>query len=351
VAEPGTVIGEFQRGWERFWRLSWWRKGPIIGFGAFILLGIVAAIAGGGEEDDSEPAVQATRTAAPTQTADTDSPTARQTSSPTPAQGPYSILEIISVTSDGDRVTISGSTDLPDGASISVTFEVWGRSLNDEYIGVDGGATVADGTFTITLTVPQRSEFVGGPYEVSLLFTPRGQSNDLIGLVGKDGEKLAGELVSESFGFNTLKLAERIDDLVVSVQPPLYTFQQPSDLPAGSAERVLAEYVLAWKNQDWARMAEVAQKTWLSDEPDPTGILAAWYDFKKLLGFEVTGVAALSNVTSDVTFIVRYEAFTNQVETKRITARVIRESAALTPSENGEWGVNPISALAEEDVE
>lgn len=351
MAEGGTLLGELQRGWERFWRLSWWWKGPTIGFVAFMLLGIVAAIADGGDEEKSDSAVQGTATASPTEAPETEVTPSDSGSSSTENQGPYSILEITEVAGNEDQVTISGRTDLPDGATISVTFDVWGRSPDDLYIGVDGGATVSEGAFAITLAVPQRDEFIEGPYEVSLLFTPRGQSDQVIRLVGTDGENLAGDQVSERFGFNTLKLAARFDDLNLSIEPPSYRFQQPSEFPQGSAERAVAEYVLAWKNQDWSRMAELAQKTWLSDEPDPTGVLEAWYDFNILLGFEMIGVVAVSDVTSDVTFVVRYEAFTNEVETKQITARVIKETAPFTPSEEGDWGVNPISALAEEDVE
>lgn len=350
MAESGTFFGELQLGWKRFWRLSWWWKGPIMGIVVFILLAIGAGIAGGGDEGDSESTVQATRTSSPTEVPQTSAPS-DPVSSPTQDQGSYSVLDIDEVTGEGGQVTVSGRTDLPDGAAINVTFDSWGRSPDDEYIGVDGDTTITEGAFAITLSVPQRDEFKVGPYEVSLLFTPRGQSDQVIRLVGTDGENLAGDHVSESFGFNTLEVAVRLDDLVLSVEPPSYKFQQPSEFPERTAERVLADYVLAWRGQDWARMAEFAQKTWLSEEPDPVGILAAWYDFKTLLGFEVTSVSPVSAVTRDVTFVVRYEAFTNQVETKRITARVVKETAPYTPSEEGDWGVNPISALAEEDVE
>ncbi len=346
MAEGGTPLGELQRGWQRFWGLSWWWKGPIIGFVAFVVVGIVVSVAGGGDNDGSDSQVADT-TPTPAEVTPSGSD-----SSSTESQGPYSILEIAEVAGNEDQVTISGRTDLPDGATISVTFDVWGRSPDDLYIGVDGGVTVSEGAFTITLSVPQRDEFIGGPYEVSLLFTPRGQSDQVIRLVGADGKNLTGDLVAESIiGFNTLRLAARFDDLEFFVEVPSYSFQQPSEFPQGSAERVVAEYVLAWKNQDWSRMAELAQKTWLNDEPDPAGVLEAWYDFKILLGFGVMGVGAVSDVTSDVTFVVQYEAFTNQIETKQITARVIKETAAFTPSEEGDWGVNPISALAEEDVD
>lgn len=86
MREKGTLPGELQRGWQRFWRLSWWWKGSIIGVVAFFLLAIVAGIAGGGDEDKSAPLVEATTTASPTETPATDA--ASETSPPTPTPTP-----------------------------------------------------------------------------------------------------------------------------------------------------------------------------------------------------------------------------------------------------------------------
>lgn len=264
-------------------------------------------------------------------------------------KGHYSTLEVTDVSVSGDKVLISGRTDLPDGASVIVGFDVWGRSGSDLYIGVDEKTTVSKGEFTVTLSIPQRDEFKKGPYEVSVLFTPRGQSENVIELVGKDGENLVGELVNEAGSFKTMKLVEK-RDLELSVTPPSYTFQLPSEFPQGSAERTLAEYVLAWKNQDWNRMVTFAQKTWVSVEPDPAGLLEAWYDFKTLKGFEIKDVKKVSEVATDITFIVQYEAVTNQISKKQIVAKVIKETAPYTPSQQGQWGVNPLSALREMDI-
>ena len=264
--------------------------------------------------------------------------------------GLFSNLTITDVSVSDGEVMISGTTDLPNGASLMVGFDVWGRSGSDLYIGVGKKITISNGKFKTVLAIPQREEFKKGPYEVSVLFTPRGQSNRIIQLVGKDGEKLRGDLVDDTWTFKTMKLVEK-KDFQLTVAPPSYTFQQPSGFPQGSAEHTVAEYVLAWKEQNWNKMASFAQKTWLSTETDPTGLLAAWYDFKTLKGFEITDVEKVSNVTYDITFVVRYEAVTNQISKKQITARVIKETTAYTPSEQGQWGVNPISAIRETDID
>lgn len=265
-------------------------------------------------------------------------------------EGPFSNLTITDISVSGGEITISGNTDLPNGATLIVGFDVWGRSGSDLYIGVSEKTTVSNEEFSINLDIPQRDEFETGPYEVSVSFTPRGQSNKVIQVVGKDGENLEGELVDDSGAFKTMKLVEK-KDLQLTITPPSYTFQQPSEFSQGSAERTLSEYVLAWKNQNWDKMAAFAQKTWLSTEADSAGLLEAWYDFKTLKGFEITNVKEVGNVTTDITFIVQYEAVTNQISKKEITARVIKETAAYTPSEQGQWGVNPTSAIRETDID
>ena len=302
--------------------------------GSIIVLIIIIAIAGGGGEKKET-------------TPESQQPIAEEQQLP---EGPFSNLAITDVSVSGGEVTISGNTDLPSGATLIVDFDVWGRSGSDLYIGVSKKTTISNGEFKVVLAIPQREEFKNGPYEVSVLFTPRVQSNKIIQVVGKDGEKLEGELVDDSGTFKTMKLVEK-KDLQLTITLLSYTFQQPSEFSQGSAERTLAEYVLAWKNQNWDKMATFAQKTWLSTEADPAGLLEAWYDFKTLKGFEITNAKEVSNVTTDITFIVQYEAVTNQISKKEITARVIKETAAYTPSEQGQWGVNPTSAIRETDID
>ena len=262
----------------------------------------------------------------------------------------FSSLTITNVSVSDGEVTISGNTDLPNGATLIVDFDVWGRSGSDLYVGVNKKTIISNGEFKEVLSIPQREEFKKGPYEVSILFTPRGQSDKIIQIVGKDGENLEGEIVDDSGTFKTMKLVEK-KDLQLTITPPSYIFQQPSEFSQGSAERTLSEYMLAWKNQDWDKMASFAQKTWLSNETDPAGLLEAWYDFKTLKGFEITNVKKISNVTTDITCIVQYEAVTNQISKKQITVRVIKETAAYTPNEQGQWGVNPTSAIREIDID
>jgi len=266
-------------------------------------------------------------------------------------QGPFSSLAITDVSVSGGEVVILGNTDLPDGATLSIGFDVWGRSGSDLYIGVSKKTIVSNSKFEETLRIPQREEFGRGPYEVSVLFTPRGQSDEIINFVGGDGENLIGGLVNESViaTFKTLKLIKKIDAQIAIVVPS-YIFQQPVEFVQGSAERTLAGYVSAWGDQDWNKMASFAQKTWLSNQIDPVELLGAWYDFKDLKGFEIIGVEKISTVVNDITFVVQYEFITNQISKKKIVARIIKETDSFALNEQGQWGVNPTSALREEDM-
>ncbi len=328
-------------------------KGCLIAFVIVFLIIVVSVIIALVNEEEKGSAPIKTETQIQKETKEIQAETEVKQAIVQEKQSPQEFFSNLTITdvivSDG-LVTISGNTDLPNGATLMVDFDVWGRSGSDLYIGVGKKTTISNGKFKTVLAIPQREEFKKGPYEVSVLFTPRGQTNRIIQLVGKDGEKLSGDLVDDTWAFKTMKIAEK-KDLHLIVTPPSYTFQQPPRFPQGSAERTLAEYVTAWKEQNWSKMASFAQKTWLSTETDPTGLLAAWYDFKTLKGFEITSVEKVSNVTYDIAFLVQYEAATNQISKKQITARVIKEITAYTPSEQGQWGVNPTSAIREIDVD
>ena len=131
-------------------------------------------------------------------------------------------------------------------------------------------------------------------------------------------------------------------------QPTEYPMVNPNSYATGTPERALAEYLNCWKQEDWDRMVEFTQKTWRSGKEDPTEHLKDYYDFKHLVGAEITKKTVVSDTCADVEAKVYYCAFSATVATeKKITARVIRESKPHTPSSTGDWGVNPVSTLRE----
>jgi hypothetical protein len=142
MAKEGTFIGELQRGWARFWHLSWWWKGPVLGIVAFVVLvGIAAAAGGGGEEDKSDEAARATEratavvteeatrppTLAPTPQPVTPSPTPAPTPAPTPNKAqvpavPGAVAELHNV-----RVTMHSVIDPYYSGNQFIQPEVGGR--------------------------------------------------------------------------------------------------------------------------------------------------------------------------------------------------------------------------------
>ena len=258
----------------------------------------------------------------------------------------FSILEITDIAYGDGNVKVTGITDLPEGSQLSVDFDVAGRSATATYIGVNIKVKVENSKFTAILTPPNRPEFAKGPYVVAVMFTPRAQSNVVLKLVGNDGEHLKGDKVRESYGFKIMETSQQID-LPLNIEIVSYPMVSANSYSADSPERALAKYLNCWKQEDWDRMVDFTQKTWRSGRDDPVEDLRCYYDFKYLVGAEITKKNIVSDTCVDVEAKVYYCAFSpTAIPTeKKITARVIRESEPYTPSSAGNWGVNPISAL------
>ena len=102
----------------------------------------------------------------------------------------------------------------------------------------------------------------------------------------------------------------------------------------------------AWKEEDYAMAAEVAQLTWCSVGKRKPGdalrdLLVSFTP--RLLNYAIKGHKSISNVMKDVKVVVEYEAKGNIILHKTLIARVICEEAPFTPSAHGKWGVNPPS--------
>ena len=131
-------------------------------------------------------------------------------------------------------------------------------------------------------------------------------------------------------------------------EPTSAQVPDPNQYPAGSADRVFAEYLEAWGAQDWNRMYGLTQLTW-RDKSDPMEIQAD-YDWRVLKTAEITGRSGVSepsvgfteNNCVDFTANISYE-FGSELRTEVMKARVICESAPQQPDPNGTWGVNPTS--------
>ena len=81
MAEQGTLKGELQRGWQRFWGLSWKVKAPVIAVTALIVIG---ALGSAGGSDDKPKAASPDATTAPGKPTDTPKPTSEPKATNTP---------------------------------------------------------------------------------------------------------------------------------------------------------------------------------------------------------------------------------------------------------------------------
>lgn len=339
----------------------------------FILLFLLLAACTGADSQGtvSTPRGQVEQaTLEPTRTIVVDMPTSTltpDTPTPLPAETPtinnqssseFSLLEIGDINYDGESVTITGITDLPDGSILDVTFDIAEYSSPDDpYVGVSTQVEVHNGQFLAMLQIPKIAEYQVGPYEIEVRFRPRSgigpiQPENVTDQVGLDGENLVGENVQElQIGIKVL-VDSLIVDLTLDIQLAEYPQLDLSSYPADSPERALAEYLIAWQNLDWERMAQFAQKTWKDGLANPDEELMYQYDFKTLLGAELGEIEEVSEGTMvRITVRLYYSVRPTEVSQVIIRAMVIRETGPYQPSTQGDWGVNPISTYAEEPVE
>jgi hypothetical protein len=255
----------------------------------------------------------------------------------------FSNFEITKVIYENGQVKVFGTTDLPDGAILMMQLDA------PTGLCAQGKSKVENGEFTMVFgPFSEHYDFDTKPYEVSALLTPINQPDSVSKLVGEKGERLTGNLVRyNSLVGNILETKRKFNTQYAS--PAEYPMVDPNSYATGTPERAFAEYLNCWKQEDWDRMVEFTQKTWRSDEDNPAEFLKANYDFKHLVGVEITKKTVTSDTFVQVEAKVYYCAFSATVPTeKKITANVIRESTPYTPSSTGDWGVNPLSTLREE---
>lgn len=277
------------------------------------------------------------------------------TSSLTTGRGPsegelkdsYSSLTIESVEPGPGSVTVRGTSDLPSGSVISVDLNVASGKNKDAFVGEHDHVRIEDGSFEVKLAVSPREEFRQGPFVITVLFTPRGQSDEVLAAVGSNGEKLAGELVDDKKAYQVLQTSVQMD-LDLNMTAPVYKFDTPEMFPKTSPERTLALYIQAWKNKDWETMSTYASRTWLNDVDDPARQLELKHFYKVLLGFEVQSIERVSDVKTRIEYRIVYEDAIYNLYNREVNAVILKESAPGRTSATGTWGVDPNSTLRED---
>ncbi len=116
----------------------------------------------------------------------------------------------------------------------------------------------------------------------------------------------------------------------------------PDDYELNTASYIASKYLECWKNQDWLTMVEYTQKSWANKHDDSKERLEAQYSIKELLGAQIIKEEEQGENLKKVTYKVWYKSIDGEFEVKITVANVIRE--------DGEWGVNPISALIEKNA-
>lgn len=114
-----------------------------------------------------------------------------------------------------------------------------------------------------------------------------------------------------------------------------------------NAIATLTKFMNAWKDSNWSEMLKNTQKTWRSKENNNSELLKDWFHLKDLLTFKVIKIEAISNSCVDVLLGISYVFSDSELKEVKIRARMICEIEPYKPSEDGEWGVNPIGILRE----
>lgn len=300
--------------------------------------------------EDSQSATAEAPPAASAPSALAEAPPVASAPSATPAAAPspaaeeapkpsYRKLEIHSVKWSGGFVIITGATDLPDSADMRVTFDLAGRAPEETYIGVDGKFPVQGGRFEAKLEVPDRPEFAKGPYVAEVLFTPRGQPQAVVDLVGPDGEQLERGKQSYGLSFKSWKVTKTVDNFKVSTSS--HSLPDPSRFAAGSPEQLVARVIQAWSRKDWGSMANLTQQSWRARSSNPQEDLQN--NFELFIPFGSTDLHAEPGGGEMVTVVAILEGSIGAtLHKKQVRINVIRE--------NGTWGFNPVSMLRMTDL-
>lgn len=265
----------------------------------------------------------------------------------------FSILEILDVDYIDGAVRIMGCTDLPDQALLDVSFDITDYLPDDSYAGVSTQTQVTDGFYEASLVPPNIVQYQQGPYEIEVWFRANeSQPSTVLELVGSKGEHLVGKRVWQlATADNTLIITSTVD-LALNIVLPTYPQIDPSVYERNFPERTLAEFLLAWQNEDWETMASLTQLTWRDSKDDPQTELEYMFGFKTLLGAEIiSDESPISDNYSVPSVILYYALNPTWVKTVLVQPSVIREDKPYNPSNSGVWGVNPIAMLEETELD
>lgn len=142
------------------------------------------------------------------------------------------------------------------------------------------------------------------------------------------------------------------DQQNIDLEPALTTFPvvDPAEYGEGTAARAFALFLAAWHAEDYERMAQLTTASWFNSQADPVEHIRMLFDFKDLIGSEITAVRPTGSETVvDVDAVLTYTvgSVMNRV---KVTVRVAKQAPTGVLSVDGRWGVNPLSVTRETEL-
>lgn len=128
----------------------------------------------------------------------------------------------------------------------------------------------------------------------------------------------------------------------------------PQAYKEGTPERTLAEFLAAWHDKDFTRMAQFTHLTWKRTDPNPVKSLTKKFTPIPILDAKIGGAAhgqdlpKASETLKNISVTIRYGSDTGP-HTKTVAVFVVRESRQFVESTQGTWGVDPFFTIDLDD--
>lgn len=128
----------------------------------------------------------------------------------------------------------------------------------------------------------------------------------------------------------------------------------PQAYKVGTPERTLAEFLAAWHDKDFTRMAQFTHLTWKHVSANPVKGLKKEFAPIPILSAQMGGAAhgqdlpKASATLKNISVMIRYGSDTGP-HTKTVAVPVYRESRQFVESTQGTWGVDPFFTLDLDD--
>ncbi len=242
--------------------------------------------------------------------------------------------------SNDRKLIINGTTNFPSGTNIKIDISGYVPSTREDYSSdTYGNAIVEDRKFKISLNpwnIPQTVQF--------RIFKDD-QDAEVIKIFGDNGEriKLSEENRGEypSICFFQSKEQQINEELISSLKNEKeinYTFKTANDFST-PYEKCLANYVGAWKEKKWSKMALYTQKSQNTTADE----LKNYFDNTKIVGFKIISAIKQPDDYVKNWYSIKFEVkIIPMISHKGVQTKILQGNVI---NENGNWGVNMTSTI------